>query len=56
VRGDDRFHYFEHEPRPKTDMDPEMLELHRGIAERNAKILYRGTGVMSFNDPAALRG
>ncbi|MBV8493266.1 MAG: phytanoyl-CoA dioxygenase family protein [Alphaproteobacteria bacterium] len=56
VRGEDRFHHFEHEPRPRSDMDPEMLELHRGIAERNAKILYRGTGVMSFNDPAALRG
>jgi hypothetical protein len=37
-------------------MDPELLELHREIAARNAKILYRGTGVTSFNDPAALRG
>ena len=26
------------------------------IAERNARILYRGTGVTSFNDPAAIRG
>lgn len=56
VRGEDRFHHFEHEPRPKIDMDPELLELHRQIAERNAKILYRGTGVTSFNDPAAIRG
>ena len=56
VRGEDRYHHFEHEPRPKIDMDPAMLELHRQIAERNAKILYRGTGVTSFNDPAALRG
>jgi hypothetical protein len=56
VRGEDRFHHFEHEPRPRVDMDPEMLALHRQIAERNAKILYRGTGVASFNDPAAIRG
>jgi hypothetical protein len=56
VRGADRFHHFEHEPRPKIDMDPQLLELHREIAARNAKILYRGTGVTSFNDPAALRG
>jgi non-heme Fe2+,alpha-ketoglutarate-dependent halogenase len=56
VRGEDRFHHFEHEPRPKIDMDPELLALHRRIAERNARILYRGTGVTSFNDPAAIRG
>jgi hypothetical protein len=56
VRGEDRFHHFGHEPRPKIDMDPELLALHRQIAERNAKILYRGTGVTSFNDPAAIRG
>jgi hypothetical protein len=56
VRGEDRFHHFAHEPSPKIDMDPKMLELHRQIAERNAKILYRGTGVTSFNDPAAIRG
>jgi hypothetical protein len=37
-------------------MDPELLAVHRQITERNAKILYRGTGVASFNDPAALRG
>jgi hypothetical protein len=56
VRGEDRFHHFEHEPRPRVDMDPELLVLHRQIAERNARILYRGTGVTSFNDPAAIRG
>jgi non-heme Fe2+,alpha-ketoglutarate-dependent halogenase len=56
VRGEDRFHHFGHEPRPKIDMDPELLALHRQIAERNAKNLYRGTGVTSFNDPAAIRG
>jgi hypothetical protein len=25
--------------------------LHQAITERNAKILYRGTGVESYNDP-----
>ena len=35
-------------------MDPEFVELHRKIAERNAQILYRGTQVKSYNDPKAL--
>jgi len=55
VRGTDRYHHFEHEPRPTQDLDPEILELHKHITERNAKILYRGTGVASYNDPRALR-
>ena len=54
VRGADTFHHFEHEPRPTRDMDPEFLELHRKIAERNAQILYRGTDVKSYDDPKAL--
>jgi len=56
VRGTDRFGHFEPEPRPDGEMTPPMMALHKRIAERNAKILYRGTGVESFNDPAALRG
>jgi hypothetical protein len=56
VRGADRYGNFELEPRPKTDMDPDLLPLHKRIAERNARILYRGTGVESFDDPRALRG
>lgn len=48
VRGVDRFQHFEHEPRPTRDMDPEFVALHQRIAERNAAILYRGTGVQSF--------
>jgi non-haem Fe2+, alpha-ketoglutarate-dependent halogenase len=51
VRGEDRFGHFAPEPLPPGDLDPAMLELHKRIAERNAKILYRGTGVESFNDP-----
>ncbi|HEV2548027.1 MAG TPA: phytanoyl-CoA dioxygenase family protein [Stellaceae bacterium] len=51
VRGEDRFGHFELEPHPTTDLDPAMMELHKRIAERNAHILYRGTGVESYNDP-----
>jgi hypothetical protein len=36
-------------------MEPEFVALHKAIAERNAKILYRGTGVQSYNDPRAVR-
>lgn len=54
VRGVDEFHHFEHEPRPARDMDPAFMKLHKEIAERNARILYRGTEVKSYNDPAAL--
>ena len=54
VRGVDREHNFEHEPRPSRDMDPAFLELHRKIADRNAQILYRGTEVKSYDDRKAL--
>lgn len=54
VRGVDTYHHFELEPRPSADMQPEFVELHRRIAERNAQILYRGTQVKSYNDPRAL--
>ena len=53
VRGEDRYGHFELEPGPKRDMDPDMLALHQAITERNAKILYRGTSVDSYNDPRA---
>ena len=56
VRGTDRFCHFALEPRPDSEMSPEMLALHKQIAERSAQILYRGTGVASFNDPQAVRG
>jgi non-haem Fe2+, alpha-ketoglutarate-dependent halogenase len=56
VRGNDHFGHFELEPRPAGEMMPEMLAMHKEIAERSARILYRGTGVESFNDPAAIRG
>jgi len=54
VRGVDEHHNFELEPRPTRDMDPAFVKLHKEIAERNARILYRGTAVQSYNDPKAL--
>ena len=56
VRGTDRYGHFELEPRPQSEMAPDMLALHKRLAERSARILYRGTGVASFNDPVAIRG
>ena len=55
VRGADRFHHFELEPRPARDMEPAMLALHKRLTEQNAQILYRGTGVDNYNDPRAMR-
>ena len=54
VRGEDRYGHFDLEPRPKRDMDPDMLALHQVITESNARILYRGTAVESYNDPRAV--
>ncbi|MBV9827337.1 MAG: phytanoyl-CoA dioxygenase family protein [Alphaproteobacteria bacterium] len=56
VRGTDAHRYFTHEPLPAREMDPAMIEFHKQVVGRNAQILYRGTGIASFNDPAAIRG
>lgn len=53
VRGTDRVGSFEHEPRPTRDMDPDLVRLHKDLAERSAKILYRGTPIQSYADTAA---
>ena len=53
VRGIDRFKSFEHEPRPTEDLQPELVQLHKDIATRSAKILYRGTRIKSYEDSAA---
>ena len=54
VRGEDRYGHFALEPEPSRDLDPEFLDLHRHITERDAKILYRGTDIASYNEPKAL--
>ena len=51
VRGTDRFNTFTHEPRPMRDFDPEFVAIHQSIADRNAKILYKGTAVDSYDAP-----
>ena len=53
VRGEDRHHHFMAEPQPTRDLDPEFVALRRTIPERNARILYRGTDVASYNEPKA---
>jgi non-heme Fe2+,alpha-ketoglutarate-dependent halogenase len=42
VRGVDRFHHFDPEPRPKVDFDPETLAFHTQMVERTTGILYAG--------------
>lgn len=53
VRGVDTYHSFEHEPIPNADMEPALVALHKRITDRNAQILYRGTGIKSYGDAAA---
>jgi ectoine hydroxylase-related dioxygenase (phytanoyl-CoA dioxygenase family) len=43
VRGVDNYHHFDTEPRPKADLDPEAMEVHKRVTEEAARILYRGT-------------
>jgi ectoine hydroxylase-related dioxygenase (phytanoyl-CoA dioxygenase family) len=54
VRGQDHYHHFALEPEPTGNLDTEFVALHQSITERNAKMLYRGSGVASFNEPRAL--
>jgi non-haem Fe2+, alpha-ketoglutarate-dependent halogenase len=54
VHGEDRHNHFMLEPRPTGDLDAEFVALHGTITERNARILYRGTDVASYNEPKAL--
>ncbi len=53
VRGADRYNTFFHEPRAQADMQADMLALHKSLAEKSAKILYRGTKIQSYEDGAA---
>jgi hypothetical protein len=43
VRGVDTFHHFEMEPRPKADLDPDAVAVHKRVTDAAAQILYRGT-------------
>ena len=54
VRGVDTYNTFEPEPAPTRDFDPEFVALHQAIADRSARILYKGTDVSSYNEPRAI--
>ncbi|MCK1652943.1 phytanoyl-CoA dioxygenase family protein [Bradyrhizobium sp. 149] len=41
VRGQDRYHHFNLEPRPARDFDPDVSESYRKVMANNAKALYR---------------
>jgi ectoine hydroxylase-related dioxygenase (phytanoyl-CoA dioxygenase family) len=43
VRGVDRYHHFDYEPVPPSDLHPDSIAAHKRITEEAAKILYRGT-------------
>ncbi|MEP6740540.1 MAG: phytanoyl-CoA dioxygenase family protein, partial [Caldimonas sp.] len=43
VRGIDRFHHFDEEPRPQADLDAAALAAHADAVGRQVKALYQGT-------------
>jgi non-haem Fe2+, alpha-ketoglutarate-dependent halogenase len=49
VRGTDTYNYFDHEPGPEHDLSEAALALHKEIADRQGKVLYRGTNVEGFD-------
>lgn len=48
VRGVDEYRHFRHEPRPERDMDPTLVAMQAEAAQRQASILYSGTGRPTF--------
>ena len=48
VRGSDRFHHFDYEPRPKADLDDAALAAHADSVARQVKALYAGTENTAF--------
>jgi non-heme Fe2+,alpha-ketoglutarate-dependent halogenase len=48
VRGVDRHKYFDHEPRPKRDLDEAALAAHADAVGRQVKALYSGTDKQAF--------
>ena len=41
VRGEDHYHHFELESSPSRDFEPKMVEYHKTVCDRAAKILFR---------------
>jgi ectoine hydroxylase-related dioxygenase (phytanoyl-CoA dioxygenase family) len=50
VRGVDRYHHFDHEPAPDSDLSERAWAAHRDAAERSAAILYAGTRTGTFEN------
>ena len=48
VRGTDKYHYFDYEPRPRADLDEAALAAHADAVARQVKALYEGTGKQEF--------
>lgn len=48
VRGVDEYGHFRLEPRPERDMDPALVAMQAEAAQRQAQILYSGTGRPTF--------
>ncbi|HXH51230.1 MAG TPA: phytanoyl-CoA dioxygenase family protein [Terriglobia bacterium] len=48
VRGVDRYHHFDLEPRPKRDMDDAAIAAHSDAVGRQVKALYSGTDKQEF--------
>ena len=42
IRGEDRFHYFDHAPRPTRDLDPDVMAYHARSADALRRIVYDG--------------
>ena len=42
VRGVDTDHHFDHEPRPRADLEPHSMALQTEIMERHRRVNYRG--------------
>ena len=48
VRGVDRYGHFDHEPRPRRDLDEAALAAHADAIGRQVKALYEGTDQQAF--------
>jgi ectoine hydroxylase-related dioxygenase (phytanoyl-CoA dioxygenase family) len=48
VRGSDKYHHFDYEPRPRADLDAQALAAHGESVARQVKALYQGTDKQEF--------
>ncbi|MSQ55222.1 MAG: phytanoyl-CoA dioxygenase [Betaproteobacteria bacterium] len=48
VRGTDKYHHFDYEPRPRADLDAAALAAHADSMARQVKALYQGTEKTAF--------